>query len=169
LGVPGTTRCPGCGLVLPEVAWPTQEALGTSPACQALADEVGVRTYPEGFPGRERQLYLDAYRAQHPGPDERRAVQLTAMSLMTLCLYFEHGTDPAHGPALHQRMPKMPFYHWLEPPDRRGSLTVAHVAASTSRVEHERSAREWGRDVWASWSPHQATVEEWVRLALGPR
>jgi Family of unknown function (DUF5946) len=169
LSVAETSPCPGCGLVLPDVDWPTQDALRSSPACQALADEVGVRSYPDGFPGRDRQLFLDAYRAQHPGPDERRAVQLTAMSLMTLCLYFAHGTDPVHGRALHQRMPKKPYYRWLEPPCRRGSLTVAYVAAATSRAEHERRAREWGEDVWTAWSPHHTTIEEWVTLALGQR
>ena len=162
-----TSACPGCGLVLPVSDGPTHGYIGSSAACWALFGEVGVRTYPDGFPGRERQLYVDAYAAQHPGAEERRSIQSVAMHLMTLCLYFEHGTDPVHGRDLHRRMPKKPFYRWLTPPEPRGTLTVAHVAAATSRVEHERRAREWGRGVWEAWSAHHATIEEWITLVLG--
>jgi hypothetical protein len=90
-----TSACPGCGLELPEHDGPTHAYIGASPACWALYGEL---RYPPSH-----RLTVDVYAVQHPGGDERRAIQSVALHLMALCLVLERevatvavakGSDP---------------------------------------------------------------------------
>jgi Family of unknown function (DUF5946) len=127
--------------------------LGASPACWGLWGEVQLR--------RPGQLGIDAYAVQHPGVPERRSIQSVALHLMTLCLVFERGMDPAHGSKLHQRLVRrLPELHWLDPPAPNGTLTVADVVGGTS-------VEDWARNIWEAWSPHHELVRDWLDKSLG--
>jgi hypothetical protein len=110
---------------------------------------------------------VDAYAVQHPGVPERRSIQSVALHLITLCLVLEDNADPRVGPRLHKRLAGRSSFHWLEPPRPNGTLTVADVVHAQTAAAHVREVEAWARDVWKAWSPHHATVREWIRQQLG--
>ena len=160
------SRCEGCGLVLRAHIGPTHPYVGASPACWALFGEVLAREYRTPAYARLHQVTVDAYAVQHPGTPERRSIQSVAVHLITLCLVLEEGADPREGPKLHKRLAGWPEFHWLEPPNPNGYITVADVLKAATPAEHERAVEEWGRDVWAAWARHHGTVREWIARAL---
>jgi hypothetical protein len=52
--------------------------------------------------------------------------------------------------------------HWLDPPERNGTITVAMVLEAGFDGGHAPSVEAWARDVWAAWAPHQDTVRGWL-------
>lgn len=162
------TTCPGCGLVATgEPTTPTERA---SPACQARYGALLALSYSNPAYRIVHQLIVDAYAAQHPTGTEHRQVQALALSLMTLCLFIEHDTDPREGPQLHQRMvANRPDFHWLDPPPALHRMTVADVLAARDAADHQRLAREWAQEMWQAWTPHHPTIRAWNADALGQR
>lgn len=158
-----TTPCPGCGLVLPEHDGPIHAYIGASPACWSLFGEVLAREFSDPDYFRIHQITVDTYAVQHPGKPERRSIQSVALHLMTLYLFLERGVTATEGPTLHTRMnANKPPFHWLEPPQPNGRLTIAHVHEATTADEHEERVMAWARDIWAAWKPHHAVVREWL-------
>ncbi len=109
-------------------------------------------------------MQVDAYAVQHPGEPGRRAAQSVGIHLMTLCLVLERGGDPHEGPRLHRRMVARPVFAWLEPPQQRGSVTVADVLTTRDASGHVAAAQEWGLSVWQAWADHHGTVRAWLDL-----
>ena len=163
---PPPSPCPGCGLVLPEHHGPAHPYLGASPACWAVYGEVLAREYGDPAYFRIHQLTVDAYAVQHPGAPERRTIQSVALHLITLCLVVERDADPTAGPNLHRRLAGRAAFHWLDPPEPRGRLTVADVRRADSAAEHASVVEAWARDVWAAWEPHHGTVRGWIEHGL---
>lgn len=163
----GAGACPGCGAVLPAANGPAHPYIRSSPACWARYGEVLAREFgdPEYF--TLHQLTVDAYAVQHPGVEERRAIQSVGLHLMTLCMILEDGADPREGPKLHRRMVRRPSFEWLDPPPMDGRMTVANVLPAQSPSEHERLVRAWSGDAWQAWELHHETVRRWVRHSLG--
>jgi hypothetical protein len=79
------------------------------------------------------------------------------------------GCGLVEGPKLHGRLAKRPGFHWLEPPQRIGHITVADVHHAASPAEHERIVKAWARDVWAAWAADHATVRDWIDRSLADR
>jgi hypothetical protein len=166
-GQPGTSACPGCGLVQPEHSGPAHPYIGASPACWALYGRLMAREFSDLALFRVHQMSTDTYAVQHPGSPERRSIQSVALHLMTLCLVVERGADPLDGSRLHNRMAGRRDFHWLEPPQPNGSITVADVLQAKGPAEHRRVVAAWARDVWDAWSPHRQTVLGWIERSLG--
>lgn len=164
--VGGSKSCTGCGLVLPISDGPVHAYIGSSAACWALFGELLAREFndPEYFGAH--QLTVDTYAVQHPGVPERRSIQSVGLHLMTLCLVFEHGADPSHGPELHKRLVNRPAFHWLEPPRVPGRMTVADVLTAGDPQEHTELVRAWARDVWDAWAAHHPVVRGWINQSL---
>ena len=116
--------------------------------------------------GESSAVALDrtAYAAQHPGADDPRQVQSLGLHLMTLCLFLEHGTDPALGTQLHRRMVRRPSFHRLHR-SGPGSLTVAHMEACTAAPAARLAAFEWADEVWQTYATAHDTVATWLREA----
>lgn len=160
-------ECPGCGLQSPVSAGPTHPSMRSSPGCWAAFGEVLAREFsdPAYFP--LHQVTVDTYAGSHPGGRDRRAVQTTALHLMTLQLVLEQRADASVGRVLHKRMiERLPALTWLEPPVVYGRMTAADVLRAASAAEHLRLIRRWAEDVWAAWEPHHPTVRAWVRESL---
>jgi Family of unknown function (DUF5946) len=162
--LPSDGACPGCGLVLPLCDGPTHVYLGASPACWELYQRLASPSSVEPEATRVRRLLQDAYAAQHPGVPQRRSVQSVAVHLMDLCVLLERGSEVRRLVPVLGRMPprRTLDLHWLEPPEVRGTLTVADALHAT--VDDVRAARveDWASDVWAAWEPHHATVRGWL-------
>lgn len=81
---------------------------------------------------------------------------------MTLCLFLDHGADPALGTTLHRRMVRRPLFQQLQPPVNRGAITCADIPLSGSVERAREAAYAWGRSAWTSWSAHHDVVREWL-------
>jgi uncharacterized protein DUF5946 len=156
------STCPGCAVVLPEVAGPSHPYMHASPACWATYGEVLARSYQDPQLRHVHQLLVDAYAVQHPGVPSRRAARSVGIHLMTLCLVLERGADPREGPRLHKLMVERPIFHWLEPPSSRGDLTVVDVHTAADASGHIAAVRAWAGSAWEAWRPHHATVRGWL-------
>lgn len=108
------------------------------------------------------QLVVDSYAVQHPGDDDPRAIRSVGLHLMTLCLFLEHGVDPALGPRLHQHMVDRLAFHQLTPPLSRGRLTTIDVPLYGDAEIARRAANAWAMDAWMSWRAHHDTVRYWI-------
>jgi hypothetical protein len=158
---------PGCGLTAPDTGGPARAELTASPTCYRLYGELLARDHSDPDYRRVHQMNVDAYAAQHAGGTSRREIQTVGLSLMTLCLFCDHGIDPAEGPALHKQMfDHRPDFTWLAPPPQYGPMTVADVLTAHDAAEHENLVRQWACQVWQAWSPHHATIREWNGQAL---
>jgi hypothetical protein len=162
------STCPGCGVVLPDVAGPSHPYMLSSPACWAMYGEVLARSYSDPQLRGVHQLLVDAFAVQHPGVPDRRSAQSVGLHLMTLCLFLERGVDPAEGPRLHKQMIEWPAFGWLEPPQSRGEITVANVHAAASTTDRIAATKAWARSAWEAWSPHHETVRGWLDSSPGP-
>ena len=160
-------RCPGCGLTLPPEEGPVHPYMTSSAACWARFGEVLAIEFSDPAWFGVHQVTVDAYAVQHPGQPGRRSIQSVALHLMTLGMVCEREMDPADAPRLHKRMAHGPGFTWLEPPSMEGLLTVVDVLGARDPQEHERRVMAWGLDVWEAWSPHHATVWEWLEMSLG--
>lgn len=162
-----TTRCPGCGALVPVSEGPTHRYIGAAPGCWAVYGELLAEQYgPDGDPGTLR-LGVDAYAAQHPGIPSPQATRSVAFHLTRLCLVLEHELDaallpPIIGDALDRREP-LP---WLDPPPHLGAVTVHDLPRTGTRTERQAAMTRWAASVWQAWSPHHLTVRGWAAEAL---
>jgi hypothetical protein len=64
-------------------------------------------------------------------------------------------------------MVERPAFHWLEPPQPNGNMTIADVLPAEDPVGHHGLVTTWARGVWTAWAPHHATVRAWIEHTLG--
>lgn len=159
-----TTRCPGCGLTLPVYGGPTHAYVGASPACWQLYCRLSADPFARREGTRLRRLVVDAYAAQHPGTEHRRATQSVAVHLMGLCVLLERDGETRRLNPVLGRMParKTMDLHWLTPPDFKRCKTAADVLEAGAADAYADSAEAWAKSVWAAWRPHHETVRAWL-------
>jgi Family of unknown function (DUF5946) len=160
---PQLSRCPGCGLQLPELDAPTPADVGASPACWALYGRLLVAEYGHAPSPRLHQLTVDSYGAQHPSARQDRSDRSLGLHLIGLCLLLERGASARQTNTLvAQILERRPLLRWLEAPTRNGTITVSDVATARNPDEHARLVERWATGVWNAWTPHHATVRAWI-------
>jgi hypothetical protein len=128
---------------------------------QVLASEAGS----VAALGHLHQLTVDAYAAQHPGP------QVPAISvpfaLIGLHLVLDEGWSGNAVRAAHQALARRAS-RWprFQAPDQRGAMTAADVSTAESPTRHAEMVRAWAACVWRAWEPEQAAVRSWARTVL---
>jgi hypothetical protein len=139
--------------------------MAASPACWAAYGELLAAQYDSPERMRFHQIIVDTYAVQHPDGDDRRAVQSVGIHLMTLYLFLERDVDPASGSRLHMHIVERqrPSLYYLDPPSFQGIRTHLDVPRSGPASAVRDAAYAWARNVWAAWSPHHATVRQWIR------
>ena len=150
--------CPGCGarVVAPERT-ATHAYIGASPGCWLRWTDL----HGGGLIRLGRQAN-DAYAAQHPGVDERRARQSVAVHLIALCHWLEHGiVDPQLTDLTRALLEGRPDWPWLTPPEQY-ALTIHDLPIPAEPAE----TRRWVEAVWHAWKPHHETVRAWARDAI---
>lgn len=156
-----TIVCPGCGLEGGPDDGPTHAYMLSSPRCWELYGEL-LATGPAG------QLAVDAYAVQHPGIQERRAIQSVGAHLVSLCARFEHGWQPSQATQLLQRAVELnPGWKWLDPVTPVGTITVADVVSIAHPTERTETVEAWAEDVWDAYRDERDQVREWVSRVIG--
>ena len=157
--------CVGCGALVPDTDGPTHAYIGASPGCWAIYGEVLVREFSEYRNPPVHRLTVDTYAVQHPGTPSRRSIQSVAVHLINLYLVFERNFDYKIATAAMLKVLKhRDRFTWLAPPDPSGEMTVLDMLGSADLTEHSERAERWARSVYAAWSPHHATIRQWVQF-----
>jgi hypothetical protein len=144
-----SSSCPGCGLP-GELDGASHDYIGASPYCWLRYGELLAG------PG-EKQDYVDAYAAQHPGVQGRRQMQSVVGHLVSICAALEHEETPqGRVRLLRAATVRSGEFVWLEPPRNLGAVTVAEVLAGAA------TGKDWIRAVWSAWADHHRYVREWA-------
>lgn len=164
--------CPGCALRHPPLGLEPVAGLDATGECAREFGRVSAPFYADPALVPQRQYVVDAYACQHPSTVSRRAVQTTALCLMTLDLVLEVGVDVALGSRLHREMMRTrpALFVPLRRPDLSAATTYRHVAeAGAIPQARTAAARAWAASVWAAWSEHHDQVRSWNRALVPHR
>jgi hypothetical protein len=155
--------CPGCGARIPDPGNVAPPHAGASPGCWGLYGDILAREYGEwSYPAIHR-LTVDAYGAQHPGPESPKSAQVLANHLLGLHLALERGITPKRIPAEMGRLVADPSeFRWLAPPPPGRQHTVLEVAGARDLREHGLRVEWWARSVWEAWSDHHDAIRRWA-------
>ena len=123
-----TTRCIGCGGLIPSMEGPTHRYMESSPGCWHFFGEVLAREYSDPSFAAVHRLTVDSYAVQHPGQPSPQSIQSVCVHLMSLCLVLERGGEAGYATrAIQEAVRREDRYVWLTPPPSLGSVTVADV------------------------------------------
>jgi hypothetical protein len=159
--------CYGCGALVPISDGPTHRYIGASPGCWAVFGEVLAREYEEyNYPPVHR-LTVDTYAAQHPGSQSEQAIQSVAVHLIGLHLMLDLSYD-AHITTniLSKAAETSQDYHWLEPPESLGGMTILNIQDAENLKVHTDRVHIWAHTVWQAWLPHQDQIRLWAQSFL---
>ncbi|WP_112248375.1 DUF5946 family protein [Kribbella monticola] len=164
-------RCPGCQAVLPLSDWPgASSGYNASPECAEVAGQLlGFEVDHQAALGHLHQLRIDAYGAQHVGPQTRPIT--TIFALNGLYMYFERGSGNLDVRTAHGIMANS-YSEWpvLTPPTRVGTLTAHAVlqAAPDGVRAVEQRLIEWARQVWEAWPGQDQQLVRDLTIQLVP-
>jgi hypothetical protein len=164
-----SSRCPGCQAVLPVSDWPGgPSGYNASAECAEAGGELlGFEIDHQAELGYLHQLRIDAYGAQHVGPQTRPIT--TIFALNGLYLYFERGSGNLDVRAAHGIMANS-YSDWpvLTPPAQVGTLTAHAVLQAGTVAEVEKKLIEWARQVWEAWPGQDQQVVRDLTIQLVP-
>ncbi len=163
--------CPGCGVVLRRRSGPLHAYLGASSGCWETYQRLARPSSVQPDSPRVRRLLQSAYAAQHPGEPALRSVRSIAVHLMDLCALLERAGDVGNAvPVPGRTSPRRALdLHWLEPPQRRGRLTVVDALDPSASDHRPEQVEAWAAEVWAAWERHHETVRRWLDAVPGRR
>jgi hypothetical protein len=159
--------CFSCNALVPDIEGPTHRYMESSPGCWAAYGQVLAREYSDVTFAINHRLTVDAYAVQHPGQPSPQSIQSVCLHLVSLQLVLERAVDHSTATGILQQLAALKeTFHWLEPPDSLGELTVNHVLAATSAIEHREAVVDWANSVWQAWEVHHALIRAWGLSAL---
>lgn len=162
------SRCPGCGVTLPDQRLTPHDRYHASGECWLLYGELSAYNLSRGDPNFTHQLAVDAYGAQHSGPET--AAITTAFALIGLCLAVEHGFTGRHVQKAHMGLARhrRPWPR-LERSNQAWTYTVGDVLRAAPGDRRDAMLRTWAQDVWSGWAAHHGWVgdvcTQWLRNA----
>ena len=160
--------CPGCKALVPDMEELRARNLYVlaAPGCfAAYAEVIGHEASDPRLAG-VHMLSADVYPAQHPGVPGRQSSQSVWVHLVGLCLSLEHGFDGVASARGKARLASPDArFDWLEPPERRGQLTILDVLASAPD-RHADTVERWASSVWNAYSVHHAAIRARAKTLL---
>lgn len=161
--------CPGCGLALPATGSAVEpDRLIASAECYELYGEIVARVLADQVTlGRWHQTSLDAYAAQHVGPQTPPITVFFALN--TLYLVLDRGFTGQQGRAAHSYLANnFGSDRWphLAPPIVRAPVTVLDVALAGTAEELATQIQCWGHSVWNAWSHAHDQVRQTTQHLL---
>jgi len=164
-GAMPTTPCPDCDAVLPVSDGPTHAYIGASAACWGVWTRMTAGEPPVA-PTAFGPLITDAYAAQHPGGDSRRATQSVAVHLLTLCQVLVGGSRPTRAVTLrtHAVEKGRSVGAWeLLRPRPEWELTIHDVVERATPSGRAALVEPYVRSVWTAWyGLHGTTIDRWM-------
>lgn len=162
------TRCPGCGVELPDRGIDPPDTFNASGECWHAFSDLSCYTVAKQDPEFIHQHAVDAYEAQHAGGNARPIT--AAFGLIGLYLALEQGFSGREVQRAHMRIAKL-RKDWprLEPPEERAALTVVDVLAAEPGPERDAVLMRWAAAVWAGWAPRHAWVRETTDALIARR
>lgn len=136
---------------------------GASAGCLSVKDELSFHTLGHGGADFIHQLLVDAYAAQHATLASKPIT--TAFALIGLFLFAERGFTGKEVQRAHMALARRPrSWPRFEPPQSRGALTVADVAAVPAGEGRDAILKLWAKSVWSAWGKDHARVEQLAAL-----
>jgi hypothetical protein len=134
----------------------------SAPACWAIWGELNALLLSDPSTASYRQFCVDAYAVQHPGEQNRQAIQSVAAHLMSLYASVVLGlpVKSSHA-AMGRAIAHKDRLQWMAPPSFDGSRTVVDTWRDRDRLPD--AAREWAADAWAAWRPHHDRIRAWYQ------
>lgn len=162
---PATEPCVGCGALVPRIEGPVHPYMLSAPGCWAAFGVIVARTQSEPTTSEVRQYCADAFAVQHPGTDNRRAVQSVGGHLVSLYAMIELGADARRSAVLLQGvLNRRQAFHRLVPTPSFAAVPTAIDMDLTGDLA--RDARAWAAGAWAAWEAHHAQVRAWYDALL---
>ncbi|MCB9304769.1 MAG: hypothetical protein H6566_29425 [Lewinellaceae bacterium] len=160
-----TIHCFSCGAEVPDIEGPVHRYLASAPGCWAYFTEVSAREYSDINYVRCHQLTVDAYAVQHPGQPSPQSIQSVAVHLASLYMVVERNLQAREATGFIQQLSQhKAAFHWLEPPENKGSITVVQVWKTENVQAHLQAVRAWAESAWLAWAAHHEQVKEWAGL-----
>ena len=155
----GLEACPGCGAMVPKSDGPTHAYIGASPGCWEAWGEFQARSFASPAIAAVQPLAVDVYAVQHPGLEERRAIQSVWVHLVSICLILERGRSPTDGIQAKQvLLARERSFARLEPPVGAYSMTLLDVASVADPDAVPDAVRRWAGVTWDAWRSHHGVV-----------
>lgn len=130
---------------------------GASAQCLAIKDELSFHTLGHGGTYFIHQLLVDAYAAQHATTASKPIT--TAFALIGLFLFAERGFSGKEVQRAHMALARRSrTWPRFQPPESRGTLTVADVLAVPPGEGRDAMLERWAKSVWLAWSKDHGRV-----------
>ncbi len=149
------TTCAGCGRAI----------AGGEEGCRAEFDRLCASDYSGAVPYALHRLAVDAYSLQHPA-EFCASGKSYAAHLCGLLVAQDHAGSAAAQQALRGWLDGARKIARPEPPDARGTLTLAHVLAADGGDARERALLVWANAVWAAYAAQHALAARWLAEAF---
>jgi hypothetical protein len=149
--------CPGCGLRLPVSDALADPRFNASPECLEIHGELTGYTVSRRDPAFIHQHLVDAYTAQHVGPQSKPIG--AAFALIGLYLALEKGYTGKQVQYLHMLLARR-SKQWPTFPRPEGisALTVYDVLQAAPGEARDSILMRWAAAVWEIWAPEHERV-----------
>ena len=133
---------------------------GGTAACDEMMRAIGARS-TDARKLVVRRTLVDAYALQHPESRCRTPRELAA-HLLNLCCAIEHNGSLELYSGMKVWLRRAGELPELAPPEERGAMTIADVAAARDIDAYIDTVRRWAHCVWEAWYPHHDVVRGWM-------
>jgi hypothetical protein len=162
---PSLETCFGCGARVPKKNGPTHQYIGASPGCWEIFTELLAKENDEYDYPPVNRLTVYAYAAQHPGSHSEKSIQSVAIHLIGLHLMLDLNYEAHHATQiLGQAAESSHDFHWLEPPESLGSVTILDVEGAENIKDFTDRVHIWAHTVWQAWQTHHDQIRAWTEL-----
>jgi hypothetical protein len=157
--------CPGCGLKLKTDKPGLDTRYNATQDCRQLYDELAAVTLSLRDPDFPHQTVVDAYTAQHYGPNIKPIG--ICFALIGLYLTFEQGYTGREAQLAHIKLGKLHLkWNSFEPRTTCGAITVKDVLGAITEDNYIRPIENWGKSVWDTWISEWPTIGDIVEKYL---
>lgn len=137
--------------------------MDAAPACWATFTRVLSTAFDSAPSPDVRQLVLDAYAVQHPGPESAQRAREMLGHLIGLHCALDHNMSAREIVQMIRECRKIAgTISWMAPPAQRASLTIHDVIDAQTEADHHQRVRIWATSVWKSWDEHHETIAQIV-------
>lgn len=154
--------CPGCGGFFAPSTGPVHRYMVSSPACWRAFGALMAAEYADPRLMPVHRLSVDAYAVQHPGGDNRQAIQSVGLHLSRLYMQLHRRLSPAEAHDFMLRAGKRKAELEKVVPPRFFTITVSDVAQAAGSAKHEELVRAWAEAAWADWAHVHDAIRRWA-------